>query len=72
MAKILLLALTCNLNCGGNIRLDPTGAFGRCLSSTLPTGSSCAPWAMMMSVRCILCLNVHARVAHVTDADRRG
>lgn len=37
--------LTCNLNCGGKIRLEPTGALGR-FSSTLPTGSSGAPWAM--------------------------
>jgi len=35
--------LTCSLNCGGNIRLDPTGALGRSARSTLPTGSSGAP-----------------------------
>lgn len=34
--------LTCSLNCGGKIRLEPTGALGR-LSSTLPTGSTGAP-----------------------------
>lgn len=39
--------LTCSLNCGGKIRLEPMGALGR-LSSTLPTGSTgaLAPQAM--------------------------